>query len=148
MKKQFIIFYIILAIFFISCEINNDQEPPVYVYQEPISRGDGWEPSSLSAQNIDVSLITEMIIKAKEDIFRNVHGILIVRNGKLVLEEYFPGKEIYFGEYKAFDWNVLHHLASCTKSVTSALMGIAFDLGFKSYEKSKKYASSIRRYQK
>lgn len=130
MKKRLIIFHVILIVCFVSCEVETVQESPVYVYQEPIQTDDGWEVSSLSAQNINVSLITEMITNVKEDVFKYIHGVLIIRNGKLVLEEYFPGQAFYFGEHIEYDWNVLHHQASCTKSFTSALVGIAFDLGF------------------
>jgi CubicO group peptidase (beta-lactamase class C family) len=70
-----------------------------------------------------------MIIKVKENIFRNIHGILIIRNENLVLEEYFPG-DAFSGSYTVFDWNVLHFQASCTKSIASALIGIAFDKGY------------------
>ncbi len=130
MKKRLIILYVILVACFISCEIEPVQESPVYVYQEPLQTDDGWEVSSLSAQNINVSLITEMITNVIEDVFKNIHGVLIIRNGKLVLEEYFSGQASYFGENIEYDWNVLHHQASCTKSFTSALVGIAFDLGY------------------
>ncbi|UCC39512.1 MAG: serine hydrolase [Candidatus Aminicenantes bacterium] len=130
MKKLLVIFYIISILCFISCEEEIGQKPPVYIYQEPIQIDDGWEISSLSAQNMDVSLITEMIINVKENVFKNIHGILIIRNEKLVLEEYFPGESFYFGEHIEYNWNVLHHLASCTKSFTSALIGIAFDQGY------------------
>jgi CubicO group peptidase (beta-lactamase class C family) len=129
MKKQLIIFYIILTVCFVSCKVGNDRESVVYVYQEPISRGDGWETSSLTAQGIDVSSITQMIVKVKENIFKNIHGILIIRNENLVLEEYFPG-DAFRGSYTEFDWNVLHFQASCSKSFASALIGIAFDKGY------------------
>jgi CubicO group peptidase (beta-lactamase class C family) len=129
MKKQLIIFYIILTVCFVSCKVENDRETVVYVYQEPISRGDGWETSTLTAQGIDGSLITQMIVKVKENIFKNIHGILIIRNENLVLEEYFPG-DAFRGSYTEFDWNVLHFQASCTKSFASALIGIAFDKGY------------------
>jgi len=129
MKKQLIIFYIILTVCFVSCKVGNDEESVVYVYQEPVPRGDGWETSSLTAQGIDVSSITQMIVNVKENIFKNIHGILIIRNENLVLEEYFPG-DAFLGAYTNFDWDVLHFQASCTKSFTSALVGIAFDQGY------------------
>jgi CubicO group peptidase (beta-lactamase class C family) len=48
-----------------------------------------------------------------------LHAILVARNGKLVLEE-------YFGQ---FGRNTPQHVQSTTKSVTSALIGIAIDRG-------------------
>ena len=133
MKKQLIIFYIICALCFASCKVGNDHESVVYVYQEPVPRDDGWETSSLSARGIDSSLIAEIIIKVKENVFKYVHGVLIVRNEYLVLEEYFPGYTFagpYPGDYTFFDWDDLHYQASVTKSFTSALVGIAFDRGY------------------
>jgi CubicO group peptidase (beta-lactamase class C family) len=49
----------------------------------------------------------------------NVHGILIVRDGKLVMEEYF----------NEFDREIRQYTASVSKSVGSMLFGIALDLG-------------------
>jgi CubicO group peptidase (beta-lactamase class C family) len=48
-----------------------------------------------------------------------IHSLLVVRNGKLVLDEYFHG---YTGDD-------LHRLASVTKSVSALLVGAALDRG-------------------
>jgi CubicO group peptidase (beta-lactamase class C family) len=70
-----------------------------------------------------------------------VHGILIVKNGKLVFEEYFPGYEFgprsndWQGNYRYFDWDTVHFLGSSTKSFVSALVGIAIDKNFIENEK-------------
>ena len=52
--------------------------------------------------------------------YGNTNGILVVRNGCIVYEEYFNG----FGPDKPV------HVASVTKSVLSALVGIAVDKGY------------------
>jgi CubicO group peptidase (beta-lactamase class C family) len=52
--------------------------------------------------------------------FRNIHGILIVKNGRLVFEEYFNH---YYREAP-------HDLASATKSITSLLVGLAIKQGY------------------
>ncbi len=51
--------------------------------------------------------------------YPDLHSLLIVRHGHLVVEEYFAG------------WNSgrLHTLQSVSKSVTSALIGIAIERG-------------------
>ena len=49
----------------------------------------------------------------------NIHSILIIRHGVLIMEAYFD----------PFHAEAPHELASCTKSVTSALVGIAIDKG-------------------
>jgi CubicO group peptidase (beta-lactamase class C family) len=48
-----------------------------------------------------------------------VDGFLVLKNGKLVLEEYFWG----------FDKETVHEISSCTKSITAILIGIALDQG-------------------
>ena len=61
-----------------------------------------------------------------------VHSLLIVRNGRLVFEEYFPGDKFNLAQYtgeSGFDRDDSHNLCSATKSFTSALVGIAIDLG-------------------
>ncbi len=50
----------------------------------------------------------------------NIHSLLIIRNKKIVLDAYFY----------PFRPDLRHDLASCTKSVTSILIGIAIDKGY------------------
>jgi len=50
----------------------------------------------------------------------NINGIVIVKNGFIVYENYFNGCNAQH----------VHHVASATKSVLSALVGIAIDKGF------------------
>ena len=52
--------------------------------------------------------------------YQNIHGVLIVKDGKLVFEEYFYG-------YQRDD---NHNLASVTKSITSLLVGLAIEQGY------------------
>ncbi len=47
------------------------------------------------------------------------NSILLIKDGKLILEEYFYG----------FTADSLHELRSATKSFTSALVGMAMDRG-------------------
>ena len=68
--------------------------------------------------------------------YDKLHSILIVKEGRLVFEEYFDGYKYnwsgrgYRGEYVEFNRTNLHHLASVTKAFTSALVGIAIDEGY------------------
>src|SRR5579871_56466 len=50
----------------------------------------------------------------------NIHSLLIVRNKQIILDAYFY----------PFRPDLRHDLASCTKSVTSLLIGIAIDKGY------------------
>jgi CubicO group peptidase (beta-lactamase class C family) len=91
-----------------------------YRYQAPIETEDGWVTSSLHEEGIDSEKIFELmrnILNGNEAV-QNVHSVLVVKNGKLVLDEYF------YGNHR----NGLHPIASDTKSVTSILVGIAVDM--------------------
>lgn len=90
-----------------------------YVYAVPEQRDDGWATASLHEVGIEEAPITQMVegILARE--FPNIHSILLVKDGKLVLEEYFYG----------YDRERLHELHSVSKSVTALLIGIAVDKG-------------------
>ena len=62
--------------------------------------------------------------------------MLIVKDDKLVFEEYFKGHKFKYdsanhhGELVTWDRNRLHYIMSVTKSITSACVGIAIDHGF------------------
>jgi CubicO group peptidase (beta-lactamase class C family) len=88
-----------------------------YAYQLPDRIEDDWEISSLDKEG----LASDKIVRLIEDIltgkFPNVHSVLLVKDGKLILEEYFYG----------YDRDDLHDLASATKSISSILVGILLD---------------------
>jgi CubicO group peptidase (beta-lactamase class C family) len=63
-----------------------------------------------------------------------IQGILIIKDEKLVFEEYWDGMELDLDRgldpvAASFDRDTKHYLASVSKSVTSALVGIAVDQG-------------------
>ena len=107
-----------------------------YIYQVPEQTDDGLETASLDQAGMDPALIAEAIDRVKKGKYEEVHSILIVKDGKLVLEEYFRGHRFKYdgknqhGELVDFDRGTIHNLASVTKSFTSALVGIAVDQGF------------------
>jgi CubicO group peptidase (beta-lactamase class C family) len=77
-----------------------------------------WPTTSPNLQGIDPGAIEDMRKKIGRESLP-VHSFLLVRNGFLVSEIYFPG----------FDREEKHALYSCTKSVTSALIGRAIGEG-------------------
>ncbi len=94
-------------------------EDSEYTYQVPIETDDGWATSSHHKEGVDKEKISELmrkILNGNETV-KNIHSVLLVKNGKLILEEYFDGNHR----------NVLHPIASDTKSVASLLVGIAVD---------------------
>lgn len=128
MKNKRIFFLLLFCAGLYSC-FTHDTTAESYTYQIPANGSDGWETDHLSSQYIDVQPMEEMVLKIKKNEFRNVHGVLIIRNHKLVLEEYFPGEQFWEGTLM-YTGDTLHWIASCTKSFTSALIGIAYDRGF------------------
>jgi CubicO group peptidase (beta-lactamase class C family) len=90
-----------------------------YAYLPPKKDVDGLVTGTLDNTGLDKALLTEMMQKIVDGTYPNVHSVLIIKDGKLVFEEYF------------YDYNKarLHELRSATKSFVSALTGIAIDKG-------------------
>ena len=62
----------------------------------------------------------------------DIHAVLVVRHGKLVLEQYFSGADERWGEALgdiAHSRNQLHDARSVTKSVVALVLGAAIDRG-------------------
>jgi hypothetical protein len=78
----------------------------------------GWRTSSPEEQGMDPALLGHMF-EAIEDKSLDVHSVVVVRNGYIVAEEYYP----------PYQQDTKHVLYSVTKSVTSALVGIAIEEG-------------------
>lgn len=91
-----------------------------YVYKQPTNDNDGLVTGSIENSGLDKALLTEMVEKIVDGTYPKVHSILIIKDGKLVFEEYF------YEHHK----NKLHQLRSASKSFISALTGIAIDKGF------------------
>ena len=92
---------------------------PVYSYVPPRDLGDGLAVGAMRGPALDRSRIEEMVRRIARGEYPDVHSVLILDNGALVLEEYFY-------EYNA---ETVHQLRSATKSFVSALVGIAIDQG-------------------
>ena len=74
----------------------------------------GWRSSPPEEQGLDPKTLSQIDHDVKET-FPAVKGVLVVRNGYVVFENYYQG----------YDRSDHHHVWSVTKSVTSALVGIA-----------------------
>jgi CubicO group peptidase (beta-lactamase class C family) len=82
----------------------------------PVSGGE-WEISTPEEQDLDPDLVTKLYYDASQ--LETIYSLLVFKNGYLVAEDYF-----HIG---APDLQVNIH--SVTKSITSALVGIALDQG-------------------
>lgn len=73
------------------------------------------------AQNLSSSQLNEAVTKITNGDYGDIDSLLVIRNNYLVLEKYFS-PEYYGREYR-------YPIKSATKSITSALIGIAIDQG-------------------
>jgi CubicO group peptidase (beta-lactamase class C family) len=90
-----------------------------YVYKVPLRLPDGWKVGDLRDEKADLKQISDGVQKIISGNIPDVHSLVVLRHGEILLEEYFNG-------HKADDINPLY---SCTKSVFSAIYGIAQDQG-------------------
>ena len=131
MKKP-IILVLFFPIFYLGCQCGLGD----YVYNAPEKINDGLEVGNLSEVNIDTSLISDAVKRIAAGCFKEIHSLLIFKDNKLVLEEYFPGHQYqwdglgHHGAWVDWDKDKLHHVQSVTKSFTSGCIGIAIDQGF------------------
>lgn len=102
-----------------------------YTYSIPEKLNDGWECSGLSDAGINNQKIFELITKITKGDYKDTHSLLIVKDGKLALEEYFAAEGKIVGPFvnQVFRDRV-HMLASVTKSMNSTLIGIAREQGY------------------
>jgi CubicO group peptidase (beta-lactamase class C family) len=119
---------LIVAGLAIACSDSPSSVDGLDWYAVPEETGDGWDTGHLSDYGFDLEPLEELIDLVRDGTYPNVHGVLIARNGVLVLEEYFPGYSSG-GTFYDFDRETKHECFSVTKSVNSALIGIAIDDG-------------------
>jgi CubicO group peptidase (beta-lactamase class C family) len=94
------------------------KNPGRYVYRSPPARADGWATGTIDGAGMDragVERFIQKIIDMPMDSVDapQVHGLLIARHGRLVLEEYFHG------EHR----DKLHETRSAAKSLTATIVG-------------------------
>ena len=78
----------------------------------------GWRSSTPEAQGIDSDKLAELLLAIREKNIQ-VHSLLVIRNGYVVMDaSFYP-----------YDGQTVHNVASVTKSLMTTLMGIAVDQG-------------------
>ena len=117
-KIHLFILCVVIASLVTSC--SGPEVGTTYQYQVPEKLGDGWETTSLKEAGFDSERLVAMMEDIQDGGFENLHSLLIVKDGRLVFEEYFRGH----------DQRNIDYVASVTKSLTSILVGIAIDKGF------------------
>lgn len=83
----------------------------------PAQLNDGWITANINDYGIDKSELLRLIGSVHSKKLVNTHSILVAKENKLVFETYFDG----------FNGNIPHDLRSASKSISSAVIGIAID---------------------
>jgi len=107
-----------------------------YKYEKPKETSDGLKTGPIEEGFKNPEPIINMVKETIKGEFPDVHSILIYKNNKLVLEEYFYG----------YDENKSHQLRSATKPFIGGILGIAIDKGFIKSEKEKLIPYFQRKY--
>lgn len=101
----------------------------------PIDRADGLGTGTPTDVSLDAAPLAEAAARIEAGEFGEVHSMLVLRDDLLVVEEYFPGHDYrwdgpgFHGDWVDWDEADAHNVHSVGKSVTSAAVGIAIDLG-------------------
>ena len=138
MKKRFLFVGIAVVLIGVGVYLGITLSKPSipYTYQPPENINDGLDVGTLGEVSIDSELIEKAVNDINRGKYREVHSVLIFKDDKLVLEEYFEGHKYqwdgpnHHGELVTWNRSKLHVLQSVTKSITSACIGIAIDNGF------------------
>lgn len=108
----------------------------LYHYSTPETANDGWVVAKAGDAGLNQGVLCDMMDHIINTEDHNIHNILIFKDNKLVFEEYFEGY-LYSGdppgsngEYVQYDRETDHYLASVSKTVTSAIFGVAVKLGY------------------
>lgn len=136
---KYILLLLSLFCFLTGCDNNptiiNSGDGSDYVYSIPEETGDGWETTSLDSVGMSTARIEALIDDINNNVYTEVHSVVIIKDDKLVFEKYFPGHDFrytgnnFHGSLLNFNRDTRHNTHSATKSVTSALVGIAIDRG-------------------
>lgn len=92
------------------------------------SSADDWPSAALTEAGFAPDLGKQLDAGVRDGKFENLHAVLVVRGGKLVLERYYEGEDERWGQPRGrvvFGPDQLHDLRSVTKSVVGLLYGIA-----------------------
>lgn len=93
-----------------------EQVPEEQIAIQPIEENSGWK---LSKEGYDKEKIRELNEKIAQNRFKSITSVVVIKNGKLLIEEYFNGATR----------NTLHDTRSVGKSFASTMTGIAVDDG-------------------
>lgn len=115
-----------------AAAVDANQTSEAYHYRQPPTLADMWVTGTLDDVGLDQLRIEQMTDAIRRNPYWNLHAVLVEREGRLVYEEYFAGEDQRWGTplgRVVFNRETKHDLRSVTKSVVSALLGIALHSG-------------------
>jgi CubicO group peptidase (beta-lactamase class C family) len=113
-KKHLNVLMFVVALSLCSCTKEEDE----IIFWQPVEMNDGLQVSSAAAQGVD-SINIDITFKEATKL-DNLYSLLILKNGYLIAEGYFNNASV----------DDARRIASATKSITSALAGVAIREGF------------------
>jgi CubicO group peptidase (beta-lactamase class C family) len=115
-ERKLILFALVCCTGFICSSDNHQKIPSAHddLKQPGEKPGTYWELTAPEEQGIDSQNLLEMLQTVKKEKY-NSHSIIIVRNQRLVLESYIC----------PYTRDITHNTRSASKSMVSALVGIA-----------------------
>ena len=126
----------LLLVLFLLLHGCKDDTEYAYSYRIPEASNDGWEVSSAGDLGLQTSSLVDMMDYLASSPDHQIHSILIIKDDRLVFEEYFEGY-LYSnnppgsnGDYIQYDRETDHYLASVSKSITSVIFGAAVKEGY------------------
>jgi CubicO group peptidase (beta-lactamase class C family) len=112
-----------------------------YYHRQPVQAGDGWTPGDVRSAFPDPGPLLDLMDSLAARRYREVHSLLVIKGGRLVLEEYYKGNAdtIDFGNgirrvpLGPIHWGRTgkHYIASATKSISGIITGMALEKGGK-----------------
>jgi len=128
--------YLLLMILFSAVVGCQKDFSDYYSYSPPEFINDGLDTGRLENVGMDPQILAEAMGRIYANKYDQVHSFLIYKDGLLVFEEYMEGNkyawdgQYYYGDRIQWHRDSMHMIMSCTKSVTSAIVGIAVDKGY------------------
>lgn len=130
--KKIACFACFLIILLAACDRGENYD---YDYSPPPALDDGLETAALESVGMKAGPLREMMDRINGTELHRIHDILVLKDGKLVFEEYFQGCALDMGApgrdgpLMQYARETDHFMASISKSVTSVIVGSAVQHG-------------------
>ena len=93
------------------------RHPTINISNITLNKLRPYDGFAVSKEPFDSNLIKALKANINEAVFKKISSVIVIKNGKLLVEEYFNGE----------DRNTLHDPRSVGKSFTSSITGIAIN---------------------